>query len=220
MKTVLTLASLALVTILPLTAEARDRWHFRYADPWQQHEPLFLEDEDDVALYEDEAAEEAERFYQQRKKRQLQRRLQRQMQADEAELWWLEDGARQKLEQRRKPANVKRATKPEKPAAKPVAKLTPKPVLKPVADPMQTASLSKPAKSDLAKPKPVAAAKSSKTIGCTAGAAVIVGYGFGEVKPKACTGQAYAYTASRSGKAYEITLAAASGEITGVRKLN
>ena len=59
-----------------------------------------------------------------------------------------------------------------------------------------------------------------KTIGCTAGAAVVTGYGFGSVRPKTCTGETYAYDAARSGKNYLIKLSAASGEILDVKKLN
>jgi hypothetical protein len=74
---------------------------------------------------------------------------------------------------------------------------------------------------DKPKAKPALATTTpEKTIGCTAGAAVITGYGFGEVKPKACTGAVYAYNATRAGKLYEIKLTAASGEITDVKKLN
>ncbi len=59
-----------------------------------------------------------------------------------------------------------------------------------------------------------------KSIGCTAGAAVVTGYGFGSVKPKVCTGATYAYNAARGGKSYLIRLNAASGEILEVKKLN
>lgn len=60
----------------------------------------------------------------------------------------------------------------------------------------------------------------SRSIGCTAGAAVVTGYGFGSVRPKACTGATYAYNAARGGKNYLIRLNAASGEILEVKKLN
>lgn len=59
-----------------------------------------------------------------------------------------------------------------------------------------------------------------KSIGCTAGAGVVTGYGFGSVKPKVCTGATYAYNAARGGKNYLIRLNAASGEILEVKKLN
>ena len=60
----------------------------------------------------------------------------------------------------------------------------------------------------------------SKSIGCTAGAGIVTGYGFGSVRPKVCTGATYAYDAARGGKNYLIRLNAASGEILEVKKLN
>jgi hypothetical protein len=62
--------------------------------------------------------------------------------------------------------------------------------------------------------------KQSVAIGCTAGAGVVTGYGFGSVRPKVCTGATYAYDAARGGKNYLIRLSAASGEILEVKKIN
>ncbi len=223
MKLCVGLAALAFVSLSAVSAEADHRWKYRKFAPWQERTVYWEEDSDDVVYYED-TEDEAEAIYQDRRR---QKRAQR---AEEDEIWWLEDNARQKLEQRAKkrktvPAVKKAKLKPVAPAAKPKAKLAAKPIAqspnvaagktsKPVAKPkLQTASLGKPVVTE--KPRVV-----GKTIGCTAGAAVVTGYGFGEVKPRACTGATYAYTASRAGKIYEIQLTAASGEIIDVKKLN
>jgi hypothetical protein len=232
MKILGLLAAVAAISLTSVSAEARDGWFKRKFFPWQERHIPFFDDEDDVAYYSDD--DEPEVYI-------PRRRHGRVIESEtEAEEWWLDDGARNKLEKRKKarkqtakrpnirkaekPAVVKKAvekkqkpkvlaaTKTDKPAAKSI---------KPVAPKLQTASLT-PVKPE-AKPKAVAKAEpksDGKTIGCTAGAAVIVGYGFGDVKPKACTGNAYAYSATRAGKAYEIKLTAASGEITDVKKLN
>jgi hypothetical protein len=102
-------------------------------------------------------------------------------------------------------------------AATPVPKLAPAvkrktaplaltPEVKPVAPKIATASLTP------VKPK------ETKAIGCTAGAAIVTGYGFASVTPKTCTGNIYAYSALRDGKPYIIKVTAAQGEITEVTK--
>jgi hypothetical protein len=65
--------------------------------------------------------------------------------------------------------------------------------------------------------KPVSAAKSG--IGCDKGAAVVADYGFSAVKSKTCGSKILVYSAHRSGKPFEVSVSAASGEITEVRKI-
>jgi hypothetical protein len=240
------LAGLALLCTTAVSAEARDRWRYGDHTPWHSGNMIIFEDED-AAWYDDEGDVVIVRPRASQHRQVLR-------DADEEDLWWLDDGARQKLEERSKVRKlptqkplVKKATvakpapvptprlKPELvsavAAAKPVtvAKVEAPDVIVTKSDPVVTASLVTPkldeqpkAKPVISKPvvaKPVVAKPApGKTIGCTAGAAVIVGYGFAEVKPKACTGDAYAYTATRAGKNYEIKLTAASGEITDVKK--
>ncbi len=230
MKKILVLASLGALTLTSVAAQADHNWRKRKFIPQQDRVIYLYEDEDDgFVSYEDD---EDEVIYLNRRQRQM-REAER---AIDAELWWLEENARKKLDNRAKARKnvVKKAeAKPaiKKPIAKPKVVAAAKPTKSPVAE-LQTASLSKP--DPLAKPKPVLAlakpktslppakpkAVATKTIGCTAGAAVVTGYGFAEVKPKACTGATYAYTAARSGKSYEIKMTAASGEIIDVKKLN
>jgi hypothetical protein len=210
------LAGVAALCLTSVTAEAKHRR--KYYDPWQDEIVYYEQDyDDDGGYYIDDDEEVIILNRRDRRMRDAERRV-------EEELWWLEDRARKKLETRKKPRKVvdkpvaKKAVKP-----KVVATAKPKAVELPDDD-IQTASLSKPVV--VAKPKVVTKPKqdlpvaSGKTIGCSAGAAVITGYGFGDVKPKICTGKTYAYSASRSGKAYEIKLTAASGEITDVKKVN
>ena len=248
------LAGLALLCTTAISAEARDRWRYRDFAPWHNDEVIYLDDEEETVWYDED-----DDVVIVRPRERLRRQLQREQALenhDTEDLWWVEDGARQKLEQRakpRKPQAKKQAVK-KAPVAKPAvaAAVAPTPKVKPSiigsaaaatpakpiitaktnpptndvskksdADAMVTASLSKPKLDEKPKAKPVIAKPvSGKTIGCSAGAAVIVGYGFADVKPKACTGDSYAYTALRAGKTYEIKLTAASGEITDVKKVN
>jgi hypothetical protein len=225
MKTLLVLAGVAAITLSSASADAGERWFKRkWLPQWPERNiTWFDDDEDDVAYYDEDAADDAERYYQRRRSRVIERDI------DESEVWWMEERARDRLEERKarkksaKKPNIKKAQAPvveKKPVAR---KVKPKAVAavkkdKPATPKLKTASLTPPPKS-VVKPKAVEKTE-GKTIGCTAGAAVITGYGFGDVKPKACTGTAYAYSATRAGKNYEIKLTAESGEITDVKKLN
>ena len=214
MKYLALVTSSVLLTLSVTAAEAKHRWTYTTFAPWDDETVIWEEDEGDVVYYEEDIEVEAERYYQQRRKN-----IKR---AQEDDGWWIEDGARQKFEQRktkRKAPAVKNAS--AKPKAKVIAGTPPKPVVKPK---LQVANLDRPVVTQ--KPKLVAPVApkvnkaTDKTIGCTAGAAVVTGYGFAEVKPKACTGKTYAYTAARAGKTYEIQMTAASGEIVDVKKVN
>ena len=71
--------------------------------------------------------------------------------------------------------------------------------------------------------KKTVASVEKKTVPATAGMScdkaekIISGYGFTSVKPTACTGQIFAFNATRSGKAYVIMLSSASGELSEVK---
>ena len=73
--------------------------------------------------------------------------------------------------------------------------------------------------------KKAVASVEKKTAPATAGMScdkaekIVSGYGFTSVKPTACTGQVFAFNATRSGKAYVIKLSSASGELTEVKKV-
>jgi hypothetical protein len=72
------------------------------------------------------------------------------------------------------------------------------------------------------KPKPSlekAKPKSQAALTCEKAGTIVGGYGFSAVKPSNCSGQVYAFDASRGGQSYAIKLNAASGELTEVRKL-
>ncbi len=205
------IATVATLAVSSVAAEARDRWRQRPYDPWADR-PVYLyeDDEEDVTYYEpDTFADDGDVIIPLRHRSREQQMRDAEKRIDDR-LWWLQDNARSKLEQRRK--SRRDAEKKTFARAEPVAKPRP-----PKADDFKTASLGKPGEISKPKTKPVVA---RKTIGCTAGAAVVTGYGFGAVKPKICTGNTYAYTAARAGKIYEIKLTAASGEITDVKKLN
>lgn len=208
------LIGLAILATTAVSAEARDRFTFQFFAPWHDREAYVLDDnEDDAVVYDEEYDDRYDGDV-------IVRPRNRAVSYDtENELWWLDDNARVKLEKRskdRKPA-VKRTAVKLEPLAKPKLKAAALPKTKLAMQPeLQTASLTKPTTVVKAKTSPVV----TKTIGCTAGAAVVTGYGFGAVKPKVCTGNTYAYSAARGGKVYEIKLTAASGEITDVKKLN
>jgi hypothetical protein len=228
MKTIVMLASLAAISLTTVSADAGERWFKRkWLPQWPERNFTWFDgDEDDVAYYDDEEAYGAERYFQRRRARVIERDI------EESEQWWIDERARDRLEERKarkkatKKRNIKKIEPPEVVAEKKPVVKKPKPKAevvavkkdKPVTPKLETASLTPPPKA-AAKPKLVAKTE-GKTIGCTAGAAVITGYGFGDVKPKACTGNAYAYSATRAGKNYEIKLTASSGEITDVKKLN
>ena len=62
------------------------------------------------------------------------------------------------------------------------------------------------------------AVTASTGMSCDKAEKIVSGYGFTSVKPTTCTGQVFAFIATRSGKAYVIKLSSASGELTEVKK--
>jgi hypothetical protein len=59
----------------------------------------------------------------------------------------------------------------------------------------------------------------AKAIDCGKGASIVTGYGFSGVTTKSCSGSSFVYGANRSGKAFEIQVNSANGEIMAVKKL-
>ena len=211
------LAAVATLSLSAVSAEARDRW--RSNNQWRD-QPVYLDDQDegDIAYYEEDDFFDNEDVVIPLRRRERTQQMRDAEERVDDRLWWLEDNARVKLEKRqvgRKQGakkNIARVEVLAKPKTKAAVVVKPKTITPPD---LQTASLSNPV--EITKPK--AKTVVGKTIGCTAGAAVVTGYGFAEVKPKACTGSIYTYTAARASKVYEIKLTAASGEITDVKKL-
>jgi hypothetical protein len=62
-------------------------------------------------------------------------------------------------------------------------------------------------------------ASAAPGMSCDKAGEIVSGYGFTSVKPTTCTGQVFAFNATRSGKAYVIKLSSASGELTEVKKV-
>jgi hypothetical protein len=142
-----------------------------------------------------------------------------------ADPWWLDAPQPRRLKSTRslEPVPYHKPRVKTASAVTPVSKLAPTSVRRKVA-PLALAPEAKPVIVKPAKPKVVTASltpakpQSVKTIGCTAGAAIVTGYGFASVTPKVCTGNVYAYSALRDGKPYVIKVTAAQGEITEVTK--
>ena len=62
-------------------------------------------------------------------------------------------------------------------------------------------------------------ATTASGMSCDKAGEIVSDYGFTSVKPTTCTGQIFAFNATRSGKAYVIKLSSASGELTEVKKV-
>jgi hypothetical protein len=216
-------------------ANADHRWRHRHTFfPLIEVFPGDWDEEDDYARDFDDEDEEV----------YVPKRLKRSLRAEDK--WWLYEDDEDSAPAVKKPVKKKAAKKKvtaAKERPKPVAKIAPQALASTAAataveTPPQTVqpgpltpavqqapAVAKPATDAKVKPVPKTAAAAAPvapavaTIGCTAGAAVVTGYGFGDVKPKTCTGDTYSYTASRAGKSYLITLTASSGEVVDVKKL-
>lgn len=231
MLRIVSLSILASVGVIALAApaEADHRWRRHTTFPLIDIFPGGWDDDDYAYFYDEEE--------------DVPPKLRRNLRAEDQ--WWLyEDEDLEPVV--KKPAKKKKKAqkKTAAVAAKP-AKPVPKPVIKPLtATSASAATLSgdeKPANTITtqsqivpappvttttttakAVPAPAPApttAPAVKGIGCTAGAAVVTGYGFADVKPKICTGNTYTYSASRGGKSFIIELTASSGEVVDVKKL-
>lgn len=142
----------------------------------------------------------------------------------DANPWWLDEQQPRRLKSVRR-LEPKLHNKPRvKTASAPVPRLAPAAVKRKPA-PLAVKPETKPTSTKPARPKVVTASvaptkpKASKAIGCTAGAAIVTGFGFASVTPKTCTGNIYSYNAMRDGKSYVIKVTATKGEITEVTRL-
>jgi hypothetical protein len=62
------------------------------------------------------------------------------------------------------------------------------------------------------------AARAAEPISCEAAADIVRDFGFSDVRSTSCSGQVYGFDAARDGSAYSITISAADGELTEVRR--
>jgi hypothetical protein len=62
-------------------------------------------------------------------------------------------------------------------------------------------------------------ASAATAVSCDKAEIIVSGYGFSNVTPTTCTGQVFAFNATRSGTTYVIKLSSASGELTEVNKV-
>jgi hypothetical protein len=62
-------------------------------------------------------------------------------------------------------------------------------------------------------------ASAATAISCDKAGEIVSGYGFANVTPTTCTGQVFAFNATRSANTYVIKLSSASGELTEVNKV-
>ncbi len=111
-------------------------------------------------------------------------------------------------------APKKKKTVKAVPAAKPVVKKSVASTEKKAVTP-SVASVEKKAVTSAEKKT----ASAAPGMSCDKAGKIVSGYGFTSVKPTTCTGQVFAFNATRSGKAYVIKLSSASGELTEVKKV-
>jgi len=100
----------------------------------------------------------------------------------------------------------------------------PKPVTKKSVASTEKKAVTKTETKSLASVEKKAAAPAEKKtaaagMSCEKAEKIVSGYGFTSVKPTACSGQVFAFNATRSGKSYVIKLSSASGELTEVKKV-
>jgi hypothetical protein len=104
------------------------------------------------------------------------------------------------------------------PVPKPVAKKSVAATQKKAVTSSETKSVASVEKKALA-PAEKKTASAAPGMSCDKAGQIVSGYGFTSVQPTACTGQIFAFNATRSGKAYVIKLSSASGELTEVKKV-
>jgi hypothetical protein len=187
-------ALVASTLVVPTAAEAGSRWRFLnpgyyFYDPPPRN--FYADDYDDDEYYED----------------------------DEQPLAYYDpdDDYYEPRYQGEEPVYIapkKKMTAKAVPAAKPVVK-------KSVASTEKKAVTSSVASVEKKVVMPVEKKTASAVSGmsCDKAGEIVSGYGFTSVKPTTCTGQVFAFNATRSGKAYVIKLSSASGELTEVKKV-
>jgi hypothetical protein len=187
-------ALVASTLLVPTSAEAGSRWRFLNPGYYFYDPPprdFYADDYDDDEYYED----------------------------DERPLTYYEPDKdyyepRYEGEQPVYIAPKKKKTAKAVPATKPVVK-------KSVASTEKKAVTSSVASIEENAVMPAEKKTASATPGmsCDKAGEIVSGYGFTSVKPTTCTGQVFAFNATRSGKAYVIKLSSASGELTEVKKV-
>jgi hypothetical protein len=102
------------------------------------------------------------------------------------------------------PPEARAETPPPLPSARPPL---PEPELSAIPQEPETA----PAQEQLAE-------ASEEGVSCEEAASIVGDYGFSEIRPIACSGEVYRFSASRDGTAYSVGIAPAAGEITEVSR--
>lgn len=100
---------------------------------------------------------------------------------------------------------------------------TARPLQAPLPEPELSASPEEPLAATPGEPETAAvqrqlAEASDDVLSCEEAAAIVTDYGFSAVRPLACSGDIYKFSATRDGTAYSVGIAAAAGEITEVSR--
>lgn len=184
--------------LVPTAAEAGSRWRFLHPDYYFYNPPprdFYADDFDDEEYYED----------------------------DEQPLAYYDpdDDYYEPRYQGEEPVYIapkKKKTVKAAPVPKPVAKKSVASTEKKTVTSTETKSLASVEKKAVASPEKKTAS-AAPGMSCDKAGEIVSGYGFTSVKPTTCTGQIFAFNATRSGKAYVIKLSSASGELTEVKKV-
>lgn len=198
---VISAAVFVLVTstlLVPTAAESGSRWRFLHPDYYFYNPPprdFYADDFDDEEYYED----------------------------DEQPLAYYDpdDDYYEPRYQGEEPVYIapkKKKTVKAAPVPKPVAKKSVASTEKKTVTSTETKSLASVEKKAVASPEKKTAS-AAPGMSCDKAGEIVSGYGFTSVKPTTCTGQIFAFNATRSGKAYVIKLSSASGELTEVKKV-
>jgi hypothetical protein len=197
------LAAVAGIFVTTNAAEAGSRWRLHYLNPYYyiyDPEPLYLYSSDyGDEEYNDDDDEQPMAYYD----------------PDDDEYY---EPRYRGDEYMGAPPKKKKVVSKAVPAPKPVIK-------KSVASSENKAVITTEKKSVVSSDEKEVASIEKKTVptaggmSCDKAGKIVSGYGFTSVKPTTCTGQVFAFNATRSGKAYTIKLSAASGELTEVKKV-
>lgn len=95
----------------------------------------------------------------------------------------------------------------------------PLPTARPLQAPLPEPELSAiPQEPEMAAVPEQLAEASDDVVSCEEAAAIVADYGFSAVRPLACSGDIYKFSATRDGTTYSVGIAAAAGEITEVSR--
>ena len=191
-------ALMASTLLMPTAAEAGSRWRFLNPGYYFYDPPprdFYADEYDDDEYYEDD--ERPLTYYE----------------PDDDYFEPRYEGEEPVIAPKKKKKIIKAAPAPKPVEKKSVASAKKKAVTSP--ETKSVASVEK--KTVTSTEKKTASAASGMS--CDKAGEIVSGYGFTSVKPTACTGQIFAFNATRSGKAYVIKLSSASGELTEVKKV-